>query len=792
MMSESAENTPQTPANDEAEEEARYMARFSQQQDRPMSLGMKLNYFMENFSASQPNAWFHIFTAAVVVSTAILGKLWMLAVSNAPEEDAAGPGYLYSCYLMFQIIAAGGMDDSLEEAWPILVSLSALLFGFIVFAVLVGMVTEAFAAMVLSFNSGRSEVPEKNHTLVLGWNETTPRVICQIAFLRRAWRVQNESFGRKYCCLCVRRVEPSSPVARHKVVVLCNTKTKAEMHDIITEHFLTRGICPQRTKVGWDVVCRVGDPTKVMDLRLAGAQRAMSIVTQLTEADEAEEGIQQNCLQNGRTFTCLLALRHVLFTAAQSPPWHNLRIVVQLHRPSDTITAANWNLPDGRPAVLVQDLSLFMNSLLFSCIAHPGLGAVLNDLLGFEGATLRLTAVKALPNGGRDVVGKKVGEIEFAFMDAVLAGVVPERGMKFQEVDPWNGFACFAQRTIKENDSLIFVSTKAMPALASGITPEPLKESKPATSYDCERDAVRLLVCGWRPEWNKPSRFGRRVELICQGLPANSSITFLNLRTRSDFASDMEQVIDSGNHAIQKKELGRSVEYSYQGTVSFSHWEGDACKTDQLTGLLRAKAFDVAVVLSTIAGFDMPAESRDARVMAIALSLRHLQRELNMEHPIRIITENALDSTEELTLAPRGSSGSWPMPDFVNVHMIYARALVQSMAFPRLQPATRQLFASLPGGPEVALRPADCYIPLGVDLKFAAVKAQVRNVQKDTVCIGFRTCHGGIELSPLLTDSHVYEPGDRLVVITRIALQVAPVANAVEANIEPVTTVVGV
>ena len=34
---------------------------------------------------------------------------------------------------------------------------------------------------------GRSKVMETNHTLILGWNEGTIRVIIQIAFLRALW-----------------------------------------------------------------------------------------------------------------------------------------------------------------------------------------------------------------------------------------------------------------------------------------------------------------------------------------------------------------------------------------------------------------------------------------------------------------------------------------------------------------------------------------------------------------------------------------------------------------------------
>merc|ERR1712008_181512 len=155
------------------------------------------------------------------------------------------------------------------------------------------------------------------------------------------------------------------------------------------------------------------------------------------------------------------------------------------------------------------------------------------------------------------------------------------------------------------------------------------------------------------------------------------------------------------------------------------------------------------------------------RVMAVMLFLRYYSKELERP-PVRIIGEIAVDSTEELALVPRGGEGGDPaMPDFVNVNTIYSRALCQDLAFPRLQPATRQLFAALPGGPQVVMRRAECFVRLGEDLKFATVKAQVRHLKNRDVCLGYRTHDGNIEMAPALTSSHVYVQGDHLVIITR-------------------------
>ena len=67
------------------------------------------------------------------------------------------------------------------------VYITSLIIGLVIFAVLVGIITAGFEAILEGIEEGRSKVMETNHTLILGWNEGTIRVIIQIAFLRALW-----------------------------------------------------------------------------------------------------------------------------------------------------------------------------------------------------------------------------------------------------------------------------------------------------------------------------------------------------------------------------------------------------------------------------------------------------------------------------------------------------------------------------------------------------------------------------------------------------------------------------
>ena len=147
---------------------------------------------------------------------------------------------------------------------------------------LVGFVNESVTEMMDGLNKGTSKIAAANHTLILGWNESTVRVVCQIALLRRSFKMQNETWVRWLCPWL--RVAPSTPVAASPIVVVSNKFSKEEMDHLIGEALLERGISPKRTQIGWDVVCRIGDPTEPHDLLRVGAHRATSILVPRADA----------------------------------------------------------------------------------------------------------------------------------------------------------------------------------------------------------------------------------------------------------------------------------------------------------------------------------------------------------------------------------------------------------------------------------------------------------------------------------------------------------------------------
>ena len=164
--------------------------------------------------------------------------------------------------------------------------------------------------------------------------------------------------------------------------------TKEEMDHVLEEALLERGISPKRTKVGWDVMCRVGDPCDPHDLLRVGAHRATSIMTMMTNHDQEEEEVTEGILKTGYTLRTLLALRHV---GRRRTSCDDLRIVLHLAKgQTEEIDAAKFKDPiTDRNIVFGVDLRAFVNGLMFNCSAYPGMSGVIMELISFEGFSFR-------------------------------------------------------------------------------------------------------------------------------------------------------------------------------------------------------------------------------------------------------------------------------------------------------------------------------------------------------------------------------------------------------------------
>ena len=141
---------------------------------------------------------------------------------------------------------------------------------------------------------------------------------------------------------------PSTSMANSDIVILADNVTKQEMHIALSNTLDERGIMPGRTKLGQNIVCRVGSPSNVNDLIRVGAHKASAILVQVTSDDLVEEDLSGGNIKNGATVRVALAVRNcVLANAPNGVINADLRIVLQMSNPSQFVDAVCFKNAQG-------------------------------------------------------------------------------------------------------------------------------------------------------------------------------------------------------------------------------------------------------------------------------------------------------------------------------------------------------------------------------------------------------------------------------------------------------------
>ncbi|KAK6130598.1 hypothetical protein DH2020_035690 [Rehmannia glutinosa] len=209
-------------------------------------LNKQLAYRVDAFLSVTPYAK----PLALLVATLLLICLGGLALFGVTDDGLAD-----SLWLSWTYVADSGNHANSEGMGPRLVSVSISFGGMLIFAMMLGLVSDAISEKFDSLRKGRSEVVERNHTLILGWSDKLGSLLNQLA-------IANDSLGGG-------------------IVVVMAERDKEEMElDIAKMEFDFRGT---------SVICRSGSPLILADLKKSDA-RALRTVLSLTGVKEGLGG----------------------------------------------------------------------------------------------------------------------------------------------------------------------------------------------------------------------------------------------------------------------------------------------------------------------------------------------------------------------------------------------------------------------------------------------------------------------------------------------------------------------
>ncbi|XP_034924677.1 ion channel CASTOR isoform X2 [Populus alba] len=317
-------------------------------------LNKQLAYRVDIFLSVHPYAK----PLALLVATLLVICLGGLALFGVTDDNLAD-----CLWLSWTFIADSGNHANTEGIGPRLVSVSISFGGMLIFAMMLGLVSDAISEKFDSLRKGRSKVVEQNHTLILGWSDKLGSLLNQLG-------IANESLGGG-------------------IVVVMAERDKEEMEmDIAKMEFDFKGT---------SVICRSGSPLILADLKKVSVSKARAIVV-LAEDGNADQS-------DARALRTVLSLTGV----KEGLKGH---IVVEL---SDLDNEVLVKLVGGDlvKTVVAHDV---IGRLMIQCARQPGLAQIWEDILGFENCEFY---IKRWPQ----LHGMQFEDILISFPDAIPCGI---------------------------------------------------------------------------------------------------------------------------------------------------------------------------------------------------------------------------------------------------------------------------------------------------------------------------------------------------------------------------------
>lgn len=293
----------------------------------------------------------------------LFATIFLIAFGGLALYAVNTNSFAEALWLSWTFVADSGNHAETEGIGPRIVSVSISSGGMLIFAMMLGLVSDAISEKVDSLRKGKSEVIEKNHILILGWSDKLGSLLKQLA-------IANKSVGGG-------------------VVVVLAERDKEEMEtDIAKLEF---------DFMGTSVICRSGSPLILADLKKVSVSKARAIIVLATNenADQSD----------ARALRVVLSLTGVK---------EGLRghVVVEL---SDLDNEPLVKLVGGEliETVVAHDV---IGRLMIQCALQPGLAQIWEDILGFENAEFY---IKRWPQ----LDGVRFEDVLISFPDAVPCGI---------------------------------------------------------------------------------------------------------------------------------------------------------------------------------------------------------------------------------------------------------------------------------------------------------------------------------------------------------------------------------
>ncbi|HEV7740900.1 MAG TPA: NAD-binding protein [Pseudolysinimonas sp.] len=354
--------------------------------------------------------------------------------------------------------------------------------------------------------------------------------------------------------------------------------------------------------------------------------------------------------------------------------------------------------------VLANDL---ISRIMVQTSRQSGLSVVYGELLDFDGAEIYFTEQPSL-------VGKTFFDAQLAFVDSMVIGVVSDGHALLNPASDYVLAAGDSLIVIAEDDDTIKLAATPGAADAGAVSAQPAPQERPETTLVLGyNDSLRVMLS----ELDEYSTPRSRVTIVAdQKKPKFADFRGLDLQ-----------------------------------------WEQGDPTSRAVLDALKPETFDHILVL---AASGLAPQRADAKTLITLLHLRDIADAHGVD--LNVVSEMLDDRNRELAEVTQAD-------DFIVSDKLISLMLSQVSENRQLTEVFDQLFSS--DGAEIYLRDAALYVTPGVSADFYTVIEAAR--RKGETAIGHRfnadarsaEHYYGVSVNPTKTDSHVYQAGDKIIVL---------------------------
>mmetsp|Transcript_11245 Transcript_11245/g.22265 ORF Transcript_11245/g.22265 Transcript_11245/m.22265 type:complete len:821 (+) Transcript_11245:92-2554(+) len=368
----------------------------------------------------------------------LLGVTFFLILIGAVGLAIANGGNLSaSVWESWTYVADPGTHADTEGSMVRLVSFSITIGGMLVFALMIGIISESIGERVDELKKGKSRVIESGHTLMLGWNDKSLAIIQQIA-------LANESEGGG-------------------CVVVLSENEKEEMEETLKSavESLQGGL----NLLGTTVIFRSGNPLNEHEIMKVSIHSARAIICLSTDVDNADDA-------DSRMVRQVLSLKGIFENGSEAP------VVVEL-ADVDNKELVKLIAPDMCEVIVAHDI---IGRLMIQCARQPGLAYVLENLMGFDGDEFYI-------QNWPELEGLSFDDITCRFDDAVPIGIKSTDG--HIKINPGHDYVIR-----REDEVLVLAEDNDSYSVNDGTFKSTAKPI--AKKDDVKVEKEKMLFCGWR------------------------------------------------------------------------------------------------------------------------------------------------------------------------------------------------------------------------------------------------------------------------------------------------------